>query len=64
MKALVLKEYNHLVYENVPKPQLGPNDVLIRVKACAICGSDVHGIDGSTGRRVPPIIMGHNYLIE
>ena len=59
MKALVLEEYNHLVYENVPKPQLGPNDVLIRVKACAICGSDVHGIDGSTGRRVPPIIMGH-----
>jgi len=59
MKALVLKEYNHLVYENVPKPQLGTNDVLIRVKACAICGSDVHGIDGSTGRRVPPIIMGH-----
>jgi len=59
MKALVLKEYNHLVYENVPEPQLGPNDVLIRVKACAICGSDVHGIDGSTGRRIPPIIMGH-----
>ena len=59
MKALVLKEYNHLVYENVPKPQIGPNDVLIRVKACAICGSDMHGIDGSTGRRVPPIIMGH-----
>jgi L-iditol 2-dehydrogenase len=33
--------------------------VLIRVKACGICGSDVHGMDGSTGRRKPPIIMGH-----
>jgi L-iditol 2-dehydrogenase len=29
------------------------------VKACGICGSDVHGMDGSTGRRVPPIVMGH-----
>jgi len=38
---------------------VGPNDVLIRVKACGICGSDVHGFDGSTGRRIPPIVMGH-----
>jgi L-iditol 2-dehydrogenase len=29
------------------------------VKACGICGSDVHGMDGSTGRRRPPIVMGH-----
>jgi L-iditol 2-dehydrogenase len=59
MKALVLKEYNRLVYEDVPEPQIGPDDVLVQVKACGICGSDVHGIDGSTGRRIPPIIMGH-----
>jgi L-iditol 2-dehydrogenase len=32
---------------------------LIEVKACGICGSDVHGMDGSTGRRIPPVIMGH-----
>ncbi len=59
MKALVLKEYNHFVYEDVPEPCTGSEDVLIRVKACGICGSDVHGMDGSTGRRQPPIIMGH-----
>lgn len=59
MKALVLKEYNKLVYQDVPMPQYGPDDVLIQVKACGICGSDVHGMDGSTGRRIPPIIMGH-----
>jgi len=40
-------------------PNLGPTDVLVSVKACGICGSDVHGMDGSTGRRRPPIIMGH-----
>ena len=59
MKALVLKEYNHFSYEDVALPEIGTDDVLIAVKACGICGSDVHGIDGSTGRRIPPIIMGH-----
>ena len=59
MKALVMEEYNHLVYKDVPTPVAGPGEVLIRVKACSVCGSDVHGLDGSTGRRRPPIIMGH-----
>lgn len=59
MKALVLKGYNKFVYEDIPEPQVGPENVLVRVKACAICGSDVHGMDGSTGRRIPPVVMGH-----
>lgn len=59
MKALVLEEYNRLVYQDVPEPMIGSNDVLIAVKACGICGSDIHGMDGSTGRRIPPLIMGH-----
>jgi len=59
MKALVLKEYMKLVYEKVPDPTFGSDEVLIQVKACGICGSDVHGMDGSTGRRIPPVIMGH-----
>ena len=44
---------------DLPKPEVGPRDVLVRVKACGICGSDVHGLDGSTGRRIPPLVMGH-----
>jgi len=59
MKALVLKEYGKFAYEAVPDPVIGPEDVLVRIGACAICGSDIHGMDGSTGRRIPPIIMGH-----
>ncbi len=59
MKALVLKEYRRLVYEETPDPEPGPGEVLLRVRACGICGSDVHGLDGSTGRRIPPLIMGH-----
>ena len=59
MKALVLKAYGQFSYEDVPEPEIGAEDVLVRVRACGICGSDVHGMDGSTGRRIPPIIMGH-----
>ena len=59
MKALVLKEYGKFNFESVPDPKVGAGEVLVAVKACGICGSDVHGMDGSTGRRRPPIIMGH-----
>ena len=55
----MLTEYNRLEYTDVPDPEIGADDVLIDVKACGICGSDVHGMDGSTGRRQPPIVMGH-----
>ena len=59
MKALVLEEYNKFVYREWPEPEITATEVLVHVKAVGICGSDVHGMDGSTGRRKPPIIMGH-----
>ncbi|MEF8846295.1 MAG: galactitol-1-phosphate 5-dehydrogenase [Bacteroidales bacterium] len=59
MKALVLEDYNKLTYKDVPKPEIHSDEVLIKVKAAGICGSDVHGMDGSSGRREPPVIMGH-----
>ncbi|MFW6116603.1 MAG: zinc-dependent alcohol dehydrogenase [bacterium] len=59
MKALVLEQYDCLEYREVPDPQVGPRDVLVEVRACGICGSDIHGMDGSSGRRIPPVIMGH-----
>ena len=59
MKALVLEKYNEFVYKEVPDPEISDNEVLVQVKACGICGSDVHGMDGSSGRRIPPLIMGH-----
>ncbi len=59
MKALVYTEPFRFAYTDVPEPALGPGDVLVEVKACGICGSDVHGYTGKTGRRLPPLIMGH-----
>jgi L-iditol 2-dehydrogenase len=59
MRALLLSEYKHLDVADLPTPVPGPQEVLIQVAACGICGSDVHGYDGSSGRRIPPLIMGH-----
>jgi L-iditol 2-dehydrogenase len=59
MKALVLKDYRRFAVEDVQRPSFQVDEVLVRVRACGICGSDVHGMDGSTGRRIPPLIMGH-----
>lgn len=59
MKALLLSEYKTLEIRDLPEPVPDSGDVLVQVAACGICGSDVHGYDGSTGRRIPPIIMGH-----
>jgi len=59
VRALVLTAYNRFEVLDVPRPEIGPDDVLVAVRACGICGSDVHGMDGSTGRRRPPIVMGH-----
>jgi L-iditol 2-dehydrogenase len=59
MKALLLTEYKKMQVTDVDEPEVGPDDVLIQVQACGICGSDIHGYDGSTGRRIPPLVMGH-----
>ena len=63
MRALVKTEYGpgNLELREVPAPQIKADEVLIRVRACGICGSDVHGMDGSSGRRIPPVIMGHEF---
>ena len=59
MKALLLTRYMQLEMAELPETKPDVGEVLIRVAACGICGSDVHGYDGSSGRRVPPIVMGH-----
>ena len=59
MKALLLEEYKKLIVTDMPEPEVGARDVLVQIRACGICGSDIHGFDGSSGRRIPPLIMGH-----
>lgn len=59
MKALVLTGPRQFAYTDVPMPQPEEDEVLLQVKACAVCGSDIHGSDCTNGRRIPPLVMGH-----
>ncbi|HZI79204.1 MAG TPA: galactitol-1-phosphate 5-dehydrogenase [Vicinamibacterales bacterium] len=59
MRALLLSAYKTLSVVEMPTPEVGDDEALVRVRACGICGSDIHGYDGSTGRRIPPLVMGH-----
>lgn len=61
MKALMYRGPWEMPVEEMADPQPGPGKVLIDVKAVGICGSDVHGYTGSTGRRTPGIVMGHEF---
>jgi L-iditol 2-dehydrogenase len=59
VKALLLSQYRQLEITDIPVPAPAGDELLVRVAACGICGSDVHGYDGSSGRRIPPLVMGH-----
>jgi L-iditol 2-dehydrogenase len=59
LKALIYTKPYCFEYSEFPDPVPADDEVLIRVKACGICGSDVQGFTGKTGRRIPPLIMGH-----
>src|SRR5512133_899364 len=59
MQAMMLKQYMHLEMVEMDLPEIGPDDLLVRVRACGFCGSDVHRMDGSSGRRLPPLGVGH-----
>jgi L-iditol 2-dehydrogenase len=59
VRALVLAEFGRLVVEELPDPTPAPGEILIRILATGICGSDIHGFTGANGRRVPGQVMGH-----
>ena len=61
MKALVYYGPEDLRLEEIADVKPAPGEALIRVRACGICGSDVHGYLGITGRRIPPMVMGHEF---
>lgn len=60
MKAVLLSAPGLLEYVDLPDPEIhADSDVILRVAGASICGSDTHGYTGDGGRRVPPLVMGH-----
>jgi len=59
MKAAVLEELDKLVVKEVPDPVVGPDDALVKVYSCAVCGSDVRIFHHGNNRVHTPAIIGH-----
>lgn len=64
MKALRFLTPRQLEVQEVPTPVPGDDECLLRVRACGICGSDPAGYLGRSGRRIPPMTMGHEFAAE
>src|SRR5947209_9412150 len=67
MKAALLRapqpiESNPLEITDVPMPQPGPRDVLVRVAACGVCRTDLHVTEGELEPRKSPIVPGHQVV--
>lgn len=62
MKAAVWRGIDQLETEEVPMPAPGPVDVLVKVAACGVCGTDVHILEGKYPVLTPPRIIGHEYV--
>ena len=63
MKSAVFYGKHDLRVEEHEMPKVGPKDVLIQVKACGVCGTDVHIYEGDKGAAevTPPTILGHEF---
>ncbi len=62
MKALVYEEPWKMTLRDLPKPDPAPGEVVIKIESVGICGSDVHGFTGESGRRAPGMVMGHEVV--
>jgi len=64
VKVAVWYGGNNIKIEDRPKPTITDNEVLLRVRAVSICGSELHAYEGISERRKPPLIMGHEFSGE
>jgi propanol-preferring alcohol dehydrogenase len=65
MRAMLLEKIGvPLLYRDIPNPEPGPGQVLIRVSACAVCRTDLHVIDGDLKEPKLPLVLGHEIVGE
>ena len=61
MKTLLYPEYERLEIADQSKPRVGDGEVLLKIAACGICGSELEAFKNRSPRRVPPLVMGHEF---
>lgn len=62
VRAAVWRGPGELVVQEWPLPEMGTDEVLVRVSCCGVCGSDLHIVDGGVPGFVPPRVLGHEPL--
>ena len=64
MRALMYLGTRKMEMQEVEEPRVTPGHVVLKVGAASICGSDLHGFLGKSAKRVPPLVMGHEFTGE
>ena len=64
MRALMYLGTRLMEMQEVEEPRVTPGHAVLKVGAASICGSDLHGFLGKSAKRVPPLIMGHEFTGE
>jgi len=64
MKAVVIEEPNRFVVKSIADPVPGPNEAIVKVEACGICGTDIHVLRGEFAPTRYPIVPGHEFCGE
>lgn len=62
LKKFAPIEQNPLELVDIPKPDPGPEDILLRIKVCGVCHTDLHTVEGELPEVKPPIIPGHQVV--
>ncbi|HUF07935.1 MAG TPA: alcohol dehydrogenase catalytic domain-containing protein, partial [Rhodothermales bacterium] len=61
MRALLYPDWDRLEVTDLPEPVAGDGEVVVRVAACGICGSELETFASRSSRRTPPLVMGHEF---
>jgi len=64
MRAIVYTELNAITLQDLPVPDVGDHDVLVRTRASGICQTDVEVLKGHYGNSTFPLVPGHEYAGE
>lgn len=61
MQALLYPAFGQMEVRELPAPRPGPGEVVVQVGACGICGSELGSFAARSPRRIPPLVMGHEF---
>jgi len=62
MRGFVYTHKNHMELQDLPLPNPGPKEVVVKVNGCGVCGTDIHIFHGEVPLAKPPVVLGHEIV--